>query len=112
MKSPDEPDLQVGGLYYQVSNHAARRMRQRGISRFAVLTVLMFGEHKPAPGAAMSVTFRRSNIPAGCESEYERYTGLELILLGNEVITIYRRRKRLAKRRSPGKPHWGKRHRP
>lgn len=109
MKSPDEPELNLGGLYYHISKHAAKRMRQRGISRFAVLTVLMFGEQRPAKGDAVSVLFRRANVPAGCEAEYERYIGIELILLGDEVITIYRRRRHQPIRRSPGKRHWGRR---
>lgn len=91
MRSRYEPDIDLGrDFYVEVSEHMAKRMRQRGISREAVIACLMFGG-RTQTGGRVRVMLRKQDVPEGIGAQYGRYVGVICVLEGMTLISTYRR---------------------
>jgi hypothetical protein len=86
---------------YTLTQHAQLRMSQRNVSREDVLFVLQHGMVEHRAGAALYFMGKR-RIPSGI-AHAERLEGIAVLCRGNQVITVYRNRKRALKdhRRKP-----------
>lgn len=86
---------------YTLTQHAQLRMAQRNVSREDVLFVLQHGKVEYRAGAALYFMSKR-RIPMGIACT-ERLEGIAVLCKGNQVITVYRNRKRALKdhRRKP-----------
>ncbi len=75
---PQSDERPVAGQFYlDISVHAEKRMKQRGISRDRLLVALMYGHRVYGRGCTF-IHLRRCDLPAELDREADRYDGIVL----------------------------------
>jgi hypothetical protein len=83
-------------MNYELTEHARKRKRQRGISDRAMEIIVHYGRHERAPGGAIKIIFGdkecreytalRENYP----QLLDKVKGATVIVDGKWIITIYK----------------------
>lgn len=81
----------------KVTNHAQKRIKQRGFSKIPLEIILNYGTQEKAPGGAIQISFSKKNYRKIVEELkqtiqlMDKLKGASVIMNDNHILTVYKK---------------------